>query len=279
MRGAQGREDDPAASFAALTKERSVMRGAVKAQAPLSVCIITRNEERNLPRCLKSVDGLAAEIVVVDSLSEDRTCEIAKDAGAVVRRQGFLGYERQKQLALEMATGEWILCLDADEWLDTRLREAIAGVLRNPASEVNGYRVNRRQYYLGRWMDHGGWSPEWKLRMVRRGCGRWTGGDPHERLEATGATRRLPGRLHHFPHRDLSAQIATINGYSSLAVANRPPVALPRALFGILLEPPLVFLKEYLLLRGCLDGRRGFIAAVMASFHTFLKYAKHWERG
>jgi hypothetical protein len=247
-------------------------------QAPLSVCIITRNEERNLPRCLKSVDGLAAEVVVVDSLSEDRTCEIASNAGAVVRRQEFLGYERQKQLALEMATGEWILCLDADEWLDPSLREAIAAVLRNPSPGIEGYQVNRRPYYLGRWMDHGGWSPDWKLRLVRRGCGRWTGGDPHEHLETTGEMRRLPGRLNHFPYRDLSAHVSTIDAYSSLAVASRPAVALPRALFGILLEPPLVFLKEFILLGGFMDGLRGFIAASVSAFDVFLKYAKHWER-
>lgn len=252
--------------------------GTANAQATLSVCVITRNEERNLPRCLASVEGLATELVVVDSSSEDRTCEIARKAGAVVRRQEFLGYERQKQVALEMATGDWILCLDADEWLDTPLREAIADVLRNSPLGVSGYQVNRRPYYLGRWMSHGGWSPEWKLRLVRRGYGRWTGGDPHERLEATGATRRLPGRLLHFPHRSLASQVATIDAYSSLAVANRPPAPLPRALFGILLEPPLVFLKEYVVLRGFLDGLRGFIAAVMSAFDSFLKYAKHWER-
>jgi hypothetical protein len=248
------------------------------AQAPLSVCIITRDEERNLPRCLKSVDGLATEVVVIDSFSEDRTCEIARNAGAVVRCQEFLGYERQKQLALEMATGEWILCLDADEWLDSSLREAIVAVLRNPSPGIEGYQVNRRPFYLGRWMDRGSWSPDWKLRLVRRGCGRWTGGDPHERLETTGETRRLPGRLNHFPHRDLSAQVSTLDGYSSLAVANRPAVALPRALFGILLEPPLVFAKEYVLLLGFMDGLRGFIAASMCAFDAFLKYAKHWER-
>jgi len=246
--------------------------------ASLSVCIITLNEERNLPRCLKSVEQLATETIVVDSLSQDRTSEIAQAAGAIVHRQEFLGYEKQKQLALEKATGDWILCLDADEWLDAPLREAITEALRSSVADVTGYLVNRRPYYLGRWVDHGGWSPEWKLRMVRRGCGRWTGGDPHERLETTGATRRLPGRLLHFPHPDLAAQIATINRYSSLAVANRRPVSSFRALFGIFLEPPLVFAKEYLVLRGFLDGVRGFIAAWTSAFHAFLKYAKHWER-
>lgn len=258
--------------------ETSEVTRAKEPRPSLSVCIITRNEERNLPRCLSSVAGLATEIVVVDSLSGDRTCEIAEEAGAVVRRQEFLGYERQKQMALDLATSEWILCLDADEWLDASLRDAIAKMLREPPSKITGYRVNRRPFYLGRWMSHGGWSPEWKLRLVRRGCGRWTGGDPHERLETTGATRRLPGTLCHFPHPDLSSQIATIDRYTSLTVANRAPATLPRVLFGILLEPPLVFLKEYVVLRGFLDGLRGFIAAAMASFHTFSKYAKHWER-
>jgi glycosyltransferase involved in cell wall biosynthesis len=243
----------------------------------LSVCLITRNEEANLQRCLDSVRDLATEIVVVDSLSDDRTCEIAAAANARVWHQPFLGYEKQKNLALAKTTGDWVLCLDADEWLDRALHREVERIVDGEAEPgVDGYRVNRWPFYLGAWIDHSGWSPDWKVRLVRAGTGTWTGGDPHERLEVGGPTRKLRGRLYHYPYKDLATQLVKINRYTDMLVA-RGPARTARILYGLLLEPPLVFLQKFILQAGFRDGMRGFIAACTTSFYFFLKFAKHWE--
>lgn len=241
----------------------------------LSVCIITLNEQDNLPRCLESVAGLAAQVVVVDSLSTDDTQRIARDAGAEVIERPFEGHVLQKQFALEQAREEWVLCLDADEWLDDELREAVRGVITaNTPGGANGHELNRRNLYLGAWIDHCGWSPEWRLRLVRRSEARWTGADPHDRLEVNGARARLAGRLRHRPYRDLADHLGTINRYTDIMVQQRlesdrdtPPLAM-------LLRPPARFLKMYVLRAGFLDGWRGFVVSAMGAFYVFLKYAK-----
>ena len=251
----------------------------MRARPSLSVCIITLNEERNLPRCLRSIDGLASEIVVVDSGSQDRTREIAAAAGAKVVEQAFLGHVKQKQTALELASEEWVLSLDADEWLDEGLRSEIAATLAsNPPEEISGYELNRQPYYLGRWIHHSGWFPEWKLRLVRRERAHWAGFDPHDRLEVRGAVRRLTGRLKHFPQVDLSDHAATINRYTDIISGHWRPTGNFRAIAGMVLEPPLVFVQKYLLQGGFRDGVRGFIIAAMTSYYFFLRYAKLWER-
>ncbi|HZM01251.1 MAG TPA: glycosyltransferase family 2 protein, partial [Planctomycetota bacterium] len=137
---------------------------------PLSVCIITLNERDNLPRCLESVRGLAAQVVVVDSCSTDGTQQLARQAGAELHERPFEGHIKQKQFALDLAREDWVLSLDADEWLDDRLREEIAGIVEG--GEVSGgacvaYELNRRNEYLGAWIDHCGWSPQWRLRLAR----------------------------------------------------------------------------------------------------------------
>jgi glycosyltransferase involved in cell wall biosynthesis len=245
----------------------------------LSVCVITLNEAESIGRCLRSVHGLADEIVVVDSLSEDRTAAIARAAGARVVEQEFLGYVKQKQLALDLARGRWVLSLDADEWLDSTLREAIGDALSAPPpDDVSGFELKRRPYVLGRWIRHGGCSPEWKTRLARRERAHWTGFDPHDRLHVDGTIRRLPGTLCHHPYADLSAHADTINRYTSLIAGHWPRLSRLRLLLGIVAEPPLVLLHRFVVQRGFLDGRRGFILAVMSAHYFFLRYAKLWER-
>ncbi|HEY3131642.1 MAG TPA: glycosyltransferase family 2 protein [Acidobacteriota bacterium] len=249
--------------------------------ASLSVCIITLNEADNLPRCLASLSGLASQVVVVDSFSSDQTQEIAKQASAELWEEEFLGYVRQKQYALEKATGDWVLCLDADEWLDADLRRAIAEVLAGQRGErVDGYQVNRQTFYLGDWMPLSRWSPEWRLRLVRRNRAYWTGVDPHDRLETTGPSGRLHGRLYHFPYRSVSHHVAKVNHYTDIQSKNRlasgsapSPVNL---MFAMALEPLWGFLRTYILSLGFLGGARGFIASSMAAFYIFLKHAKTW---
>lgn len=256
----------------------------------LSVCIITLNEEENLPRCLDSVADLADQVVVVDSLSTDGTRALAAARGAEVVERAFTGHVDQKQFALERATGDWVLCLDADEWLDDELRAAVRAVISGPGSgpvsgpvsdpvggpadNPVGYEVDRRVHYLGKVIEHGGWSPQWRLRLVARGRARWTGVDPHDRLEADGPVARLPGHLDHVPYRDLSEHMAKLDGYTDIMVARRREAGERASLPKLLLRPPARFLRMYLLRAGFRDGWRGLVLAGFAAFYVFLKYAK-----
>jgi len=240
----------------------------------LSVCIITLNEERDLPRCLSSVRGIARQVVVVDSGSGDRTREIAEAAGAEVWTEPFRGHVAQKQFALEKATQEWVLSLDADEWLDEELRRAVVDVTSSSPSGINGYFVKRRCCYLGRWLEHGPWARESKLRLVRRDGARWTGIDPHDRLEGPGPLGRLPGCLCHVPYESLSEHLKKINEYTSMSATTRGP----RSLVRLIGEPPFTFLKMYFLQRGFLDGLPGLVAALLSSFYVFLLHAKRFEK-
>lgn len=246
----------------------------------LALVVITRNEESNIGRCLASVSGLAEEMVVVDSGSTDGTTAIALEAGARVFTQEFLGYGRQKQLALEKAGGDWLLFLDADEWLDDEARRGIGTALQSrPPEDVTGFRLRMRTFYLGGWVEHGAWLNERKLRLVRRGAARWKEDVVHESLELTsGRSRPIPGRILHCPYRDLGHQLQKIDRYTEIISVRDQNTPAPRVLFGMILEPPLVFLQRYFLQLGFLDGLRGFLGASLEAFYFFLRYAKIRQR-
>jgi len=262
--------------------DHTLPAGARLPQTPatLSLVVITLNEERNLRRCLASVAGLASQILVLDSGSEDRTREIAEAAGAQFHTQPFLGYGRQKQKALELATGEWVLSLDADEWLDAAARKALQQLLEHPPSgDVTGCRLELRSFYLGRWNRLSPWSRERKLRLVRRGCAYWKADDVHEALRLrSGRKLRLDGAILHHPYRDISHQIATINRYTELLARRAEEHSMPRVWLGMSLEPVLVFLQHYLLYGKVLRGSNGLIESVLRAFYFFLRYAKIWQR-
>lgn len=250
----------------------------------LSLCVITHNEADRLGRCLESVVGLADEIVIVDSGSTDGTREVAEGFG--VRwfvRTPFPGWEAQKQWAMEQAGGDWILSLDADEWLIDDAREQIRQVLRpegtgdSPGGAANGFRLTMNTIFLGRWLKGGNSAREKKTRLVRTGRGRWTGGDPHERLEVDPPLRDIPAIIGHEPRRSLGEHVRTIDRYTSVqapGLAEKPPL---RLLFGIVVEPFLVLAKELILLGGVVDGPRGIIHATLTAFDFFLRHAKAWE--
>jgi glycosyltransferase involved in cell wall biosynthesis len=245
---------------------------------PLSVCIITRDEERNVAACLESV-AFADEILVVDSESTDRTREIAAAHGARVIVQPFLGHVQQKQFAVDRASHDLVLCLDADERVDAVLARAIEDA-RSAAGDgaIAGYAVNRHTHHLGGFVDHGGWFPEWRVRLFDRRRGRWTGTDPHDRVEVDGAVRKLPGELLHYAYRDLSHHVAKIDSYTTIMAARRDERGERASLAKLVLRPPARFVRMYLLRGGFRDGTRGFVIAAMGAFYVFLKYAKLWER-
>jgi len=185
---------------------------------PLSVAVITLNEEANLARCLQSVAGLARETVVIDSGSSDATLEIARRYGARIEVRAWPGHVKQKNHALAQCREPWVLSLDADEALSPELRQAIIDLFAQGEPAHAGYLVNRRTFYLGDWVWHA-WYPEWRLRLVRREQAQWIGTDPHDLLRVSGTTARLPGDLLHYSYRDLEDHLLRTIKYARIGAA------------------------------------------------------------
>jgi glycosyltransferase involved in cell wall biosynthesis len=242
----------------------------------ISAVVICGNEEANIADCLESVRW-CDEIVVVDSMSSDRTPDIARRYTGRVIQRPWPGYVAQKNFALEQATCDWILSLDADERCTPELKAAIEIALP-PADGVDGFRVRRHVRYLNRWINHGGWYPDWKLRVVRRGRAKWAGVDPHDKLVTEGQTRDLDADLIHFTYRDFSQQLKTIDRFSDVVVAEWVKEGRRPSLLKLLFHPPIKFLECYIWKRGFLDGWAGFIIAKASAFYVFTKHAKLRER-
>jgi glycosyltransferase involved in cell wall biosynthesis len=241
----------------------------------ISVVIITLNEERRLPDALASVRPVADEIVVVDSLSQDKTVEVARAFGAAVYSQKFESYSAQKNLANRKANGDWILSLDADERLSPELQAAILALKSGPEPTLGGYAFNRLPHYLGRWIRHSGWYPDCKVRLFRKAGALWHG-DIHEKLVLDGPSGRLRGDLYHFTYHHIGEHIETLNRYSTM-LARGLRGSRPRLLAGALLLPPVTFLRHYLFKLGCLDGLAGLVIATVSAWGTALKYFKALE--
>jgi glycosyltransferase involved in cell wall biosynthesis len=246
--------------------------------ATFSIAIVALNEEANLGRVLESVRW-ADEIVLVDSGSTDRTCEIAKEYGARVIHEPWRGYTAQKNYALELCTKDWVLSLDADEEVSPELAEEIRGVLADRKA-LDGYSMPRKNLFMGRWMRHGGFYPDPKLRLFRHGMAYSTGRDPHDRFEMKSGERgRLRGALIHHTYPTLTLYLEHMNRYSS--VWNRVPGAVPRkfSLNAIVLRPWGTFIYNYFIRLGFLDGREGLLLHMYHAGYVSWKYSKAWEMG
>ena len=253
---------------------------AASAKQPfLSVCVITGNEEDNIARCLESV-AFADEIDVVDSFSTDRTMEIARTFTDRVFQHRWMGYIGQKAIARNLARGEWILFVDADEAVSPALREEILAMLRRGVPDrIDGFDFPRQVWYMRRWIRHGDWYPDAKLRLFRKARGRCCGIEPHERIEVQGEVRHLRAPLFHYTYDDIADQVSTMNRFSSISARSegrREPSA-AALLWGMLMHPPFRFFRCYFIKLGFLDGVAGLVIASSAAFSTFLKYAKLWE--
>ncbi|MFH1618636.1 MAG: glycosyltransferase family 2 protein [bacterium] len=240
---------------------------------PLSLVVITRNEEKDLPGCLKSAADLAAEIIVVDNNSQDRTVEIARSFGAKVISRVFDDYTSQKNFALSHASQEWVLHLDADERLTHELRNEIAELFRKGWPKANGYEIPYSVVFMGRTLRHAGTGTERHLRLLRKSMARFSGGAVHEKLVVTGETQRLSGRIIHIPYTDMGEYLKKLDIYTLLAA--RKAFGAGRKYHPLkLLILPLEFLKRYLLRLGFLDGVPGFIWCTLASFYVWLKVVR-----
>jgi len=243
--------------------------------ARLSVCLLACDEEALLPRCFDSL-GFADEIVVVvDAKSRDGSEKIARERAQRVELRPYAGDVDQKRYCSELASHDWVLIVDPDEVVSAELASSLRAVLDR--SECDGYEVDRVTRHLGRWLRHGDFYPDWKLRLFRRSRARWQGRDPHGRVVVDGAVRRLTGELQHYSYADLAAQVERIQFFSAEAAAALHVEGQVARWHQLLLRPPARFARAYFLKRGFLDGAPGFIVAVATAFHVFLKYAKLWE--
>ncbi len=251
--------------------------------APISACIIAKDEADRIGPCLASL-AFCDEIVVVDSGSTDGTQDICREAGARVIETDWPGWVAQKNRAVDAASHDWILSLDADERVDDALREAILKVQstaleRGGDGEPVAYEVTRRVFYLGRWIKHGGWYPEWRIRLFHRAQARWGGVDPHDRVEAKGDVGRIrQGNLEHFTYRSISDHLRQMNRFTDVGAEELYKRGRRATFWAMLLRPPFRFFHMYVVRLGFLDGRAGFALAVLHAYAGFLKYAKLWDR-
>ena len=247
----------------------------------LSVCIVCYNEEKNIARTLSSVFEVAEEIILVDSGSTDRTLEIARSYGPKVKIvvEPWRGYVAQKNYALELCTQEWILSLDADEEVSPGLADEIRGVLAADG-KIEGYSIPRQNLFLGKWIRHGGFYPDPKLRLFRRGIGFSTGFDPHDHFElkSRGQVERLRHALMHYAYPTLTYYLEYMHRYSSLGA--KMVVGKGHRSFSVLdiiARPLATFIYNYFFRLGFLDGREGLLLHLYHSVYVSWKYAKAWE--
>jgi len=241
---------------------------------PVSLIVITRDEEAVIGQCLASARSFCREMVVVDSGSTDHTIEIARRMGATVIPHEFTNYVQQKQIALDHANSEWVLLLDADEQATYELRREIERITSSPDA-VDGYRVPRLLFHL-RHYDTRGLYRDRPVRLFRRTRGHIGGTDPHDKVVVSGRVRRLRAPILHFSYRDIADHIETMNRFSTRGAAQLP--ASPLTVVRMLTHPVWSFFNFYVLRGGFLDGGPGLYAAMSTAFFVFLKYAKVYER-
>lgn len=241
----------------------------------ISACITAGNEEQKIRRCLESVRW-CNEIVVVDSFSTDRTAEICREYTDRVYQHEWLGYIGSKNLIRELAQHLWLLYLDADEEVSHDLRDEILNQFHRGPGEVAGYRFPRMVHYLGRWIRHGEWYPDYKLRLFRKDAGRSEGEEPHDHVVVDGSVRTLRGPLYHYTYDDLHEHIETINRYTTITAREKFRKGARFHWRDYLIRPHWRFLKAYFFKLGLLDGMQGLIIARVSAFGVRMKYAKLW---
>jgi len=240
----------------------------------LSVVIITYNEEKNIARCIEAARVVADEIVVVDSFSKDKTKEICLSYGVKFVEHAFEGHIQQKNYAITQATYPYVLSLDADEVLTKELQESILKVKQNWTHD--GYYVNRITNYCGKWIRHGGWYPDKKLRLWYAPQGQWTGINPHDRFEMQPGckTTTLKGDLLHYSYYSIHQHLEQVNKFTEIGAKADFERGRKVTFCGMIIKSIWKFKRDYIFKAGFLDGYYGFIIAVISAFAAFAKYAK-----
>ncbi len=250
------------------------------APLPLSVVIIAKNEAHNLPRCLASVQGWVAEIVVALNTTTDGSEAVAEKFGATVHHLAWQGYRDTKNAALALAAHLWVLSLDADEAVSPELQHALADFFASPDHDrFAGARFPRKVWFINRWITHGDWYPDLSLRLLHRDHARW-GGDEfvHEKVETDDPVATLAGDLLHYPYPTLAAHHVKVLEYARLFAEKQVAEHRPWSTGAAMFRPAWRFFRCYFLRRGFLDGFPGFVAATATAYYTFLRYACYYER-
>jgi len=241
----------------------------------LSAVIITQNEERNIGRCIDSLKGVADDIVVVDSGSTDNTEVICKEKGARFFYNKWEGYIEQKNFANNLAEHPYILSVDADEALSGQLRDSILEA--KDSLEADGYEMNRLTNYCGKWIRHGGWYPDRKLRLFHRDKFEWGGEKIHEAMmmkEPNARIEGLSGDLLHYSYYNISQHIAQANHFTNMTAELAVERGKSSGMIKIIFSPVVKFIRDYIFKLGFLDGYYGYIVCRISAQATFMKYSK-----
>ncbi|XDD48003.1 glycosyltransferase family 2 protein [Leptospira sp. WS39.C2] len=251
-----------------------------KRKRKLSVAIITFNEEKNIGDCIRSVESFADEIIVLDSLSSDKTKEIATSFPLVRFFEApFPGHVEQKNKAISFCQNEWIFSLDADERANETLQASIRAFLDANTVNCDGFKIARLTFHLGRWIRFSGWYPQRRYRLFKKEKASWVGENPHDYIELKSGSigKVMKGDILHYSFQDFSHQINTINQFSSIVAYTRYAKGERFSLFKTILKPIGKFLEIFIFKFGFLDGIAGLWIALASSFSTYLKYAKLYE--
>ncbi len=243
----------------------------------LSVVIITYNEEAHIGNCIDSVKPVADEIIVLDCFSTDKTVEIAQSKGAIIREAAFRGYIDQKNLALEFASYDYVLSLDADEMLDTTLTSSVAEEKKSFGHKA--YIMNRCTNYCGKFIRHGQWYPDRKLRLFDKRVATWGGLNPHDKVELAAAlpVKHLRGDILHYSYDTIEEHVTHANKFSTIAAQSLFEKGKSASWANILGNPIWTFIHGYIIRFGILDGTAGLIISIISAHHTFLKYIKLYQ--
>lgn len=240
----------------------------------ISAVIITKNEEKNLLNCLKSLSW-TDEIVVLDSGSKDKTVDIAIDFGCSVHQTDWLGFGRTKQLAVSLAKNDWILSIDADEVLSDELISSLQSLVLD--STIKGYRIKRSSFYLGHKIKYSSWQRDFPLRLFNRKYGTFNDKNVHESVKLKGKTQTISADILHYTYPDVRTHLDKINFYTGLSATALYAKGKKVSITGIAIRSIIKFLKMFVFNFGFMDGRAGFILAINSTYGVFIKYLKLWR--
>ena len=240
----------------------------------ISAVIITYNEEVNIKRCLESLQGIADEIIVVDSFSTDKTEEICKQFDTRFISHEFEGHKEQKNWAWQQARFDYVLSLDADEALDADLKNSILQVKMNPSFST--YKMNRLTNYCGTWIRHGSWYPDTKLRLAKKNSVIWAGENPHDKLTPLNNEKpvHLKGNILHYSYYTIAQHIAQQEKFSTIASQAMFERGKKAPLYKLVLNPVASVIKDIIIRQGFLDGKSGFTVAKISAKSVYWKYRK-----
>lgn len=243
----------------------------------ISACIITFNEEDNILSCLECLD-FAEEIILVDSGSTDNTLQLAKENKKVkIYHRIFDNYINQKNYCMSLAQNEWIIAVDADERIPSELKQEILSIPESELTNLAGYYIPRLSFYLGKWIRHGGWYPNYQMRFFNRLKGKFSGLLVHETVSIDGQLGTLKNPLHHFPYQNISDHLKFIDRYSDLGSQEKFKAGKKSGVLFAIGKSIWKFIAMYFIRFGFLDGKEGLILAILGSYYNFLKYIKLYE--